>query len=207
LIIRTVPVGALEANCYIIAEEETGRAMIIDPGDEPDRILELAEGLQVQFIVLTHAHFDHVGAVAELKEATGARVALHEADQEVYGSVADQAAFWGYKLPSLPPPDILLKEGDELAFGKVVFTVIHTPGHTPGGICLYSESLVITGDTLFAGSVGRTDFPGGSLSHLKASFRRLMALPDDTTVLSGHGSASTIGRERVQNMFAREFLG
>jgi glyoxylase-like metal-dependent hydrolase (beta-lactamase superfamily II) len=204
--IRTIPVGPLESNCYIVADEKTGKSIIIDPGDEPDRILEAAGDLDVHYIVLTHAHFDHVGAVKEVKDATGAEVALHEDDVEVYASVRDQAAIWGFNLDDLPSPDVLLKEGDEILFGSLSFTVIHTPGHSPGSICLYGEGVLITGDTLFAGSVGRTDFPGGSLSLLRESFRRIMTLPDSVPVLSAHGAATTIGREKAENMFSAEFL-
>jgi glyoxylase-like metal-dependent hydrolase (beta-lactamase superfamily II) len=207
MIIETLPVGQLEANCYLLADEKSGEAMIIDPGDEPDRIIEKAEGLNVRYIVLTHGHFDHVGAVSELKEATGAEIAIHESDVEVYGSVKEHAEFWGFMLDPPPRPDILLKEGDEIVLGNLCFVVYHTPGHSPGSMCLYTNGVVITGDTLFSGSVGRTDFPGGDIGQMKESFRRLMGLPDDTAVLSGHGPATTIGRERIQNMFAAEFLG
>ncbi len=206
MIIKTLPVGQLEANCYLAADEETGAAMLIDPGDEPDRVLEMAGGLDVQYIVLTHGHFDHAGAVKELKEATGAVVALHEAERETYQSVADQGFLWGFALDPLPAPDALLREGDEISLGGLAFMVLHTPGHSPGGICLYGEGTAFTGDTLFAGSVGRTDLPGGDIARLGESFRKLMSLPDDTVVLPGHGPATTIGRERLHNMFAAEFL-
>ena len=206
MIVKTLPVGQLESNCYIIADEETNRALVIDPGDEPDRIIEELNGLDVDFIVLTHAHFDHAGAVGELKEATGAKIVIHELEREHYAAIKDQGAFWGFSLPDLPAPDTHIKDGDKLVLGSLTFTAIHTPGHTPGGICLYMPGLVITGDTLFAGSVGRTDFPGGSIAQLKESFRLLMGLPDETQVLPGHGPATTIGRERSMNMFAAEFL-
>lgn len=205
MIIKTVPAGPLEANCYIVIDEASKKALVVDPADEPDRIEELTKGLEVLYIVLSHAHFDHVGAVAELRNATGAKVALHEGDLEVYGAVKDQALFWGYDMDPLPDPDLTLKEGDELRVGALSFRVMHTPGHSPGGICLYGEGVVFTGDTLFAGSVGRTDFPGGDMGLLKASYRRLMALPEDTRVLPGHGPASTIGRERSENPFSVEF--
>lgn len=202
--IKCIPTGQLEANCYIVADEETNIALIIDPGDEPDRILEAAQGLDVQYIVLTHGHFDHLGAVPEIKEHTGAKVAIHEDEIETYKSVAAQGAFWGFKMPEMPAPDMLLNEGDEIEIGEVTFTVIHTPGHSPGSMCLYTKGVVITGDTLFANSVGRTDFPGGSMPKLKTSFRKLMALPDDTGVLPGHGPGTTIKRERTENFFSFE---
>jgi glyoxylase-like metal-dependent hydrolase (beta-lactamase superfamily II) len=206
MIIKTLPVGQLEANCYLVADEETNNAMLIDPGDEPDRVLEMAGGLDVQYIVLTHGHFDHAGAVKELKEATDAVLALHEAERETYQSVAEQGFLWGFELDSLPAPDVLLREGDEISLGGLAFMVIHTPGHSPGGICLYGEGTAFTGDTLFAGSVGRTDLPGGDIGQLGESFRKLMSLPDDTVVFSGHGPATTIGRERLHNMFSAQFL-
>ena len=206
MIVKTIPVGQLESNCYIIADEETNKAFVVDPGDEPDRIIEELADLKVDLIVLTHAHFDHAGAVGELKEATGAKIVIHEDERDHYASIKDQGAFWGFSLPNLPEPDMHIKDGDELVLDSLAFTAIHTPGHTPGGICLYTPGLVITGDTLFAGSVGRTDFPGGSIAQLKESFRRLMGLPDETKVLPGHGPATTIGRERSMNMFSAEFL-
>lgn len=206
MMVRSLVVGQLETNCYVVVEEEQKLAMVIDPGDEPDRILELAGGLDVQYIVLTHAHFDHAGAVQEIREATGADIAVHAAEMPVYEGISDQAAFWGFLMEPLPPPDIVLGEGDELLLGNTSFMVIHTPGHSPGGICLYGEGIVFTGDTLFAGSVGRTDFPGGSLKELKASFKRLMTLPPGTIVYPGHGPATTIEKELSDNMFSEEFL-
>lgn len=205
MIIKTVPAGPLEANCYIVLDEDTKKAMVVDPGDEPDRIEELTRDLDVLYIVLSHAHFDHVGAVAEMREATGARVALHEKEVEVYDTAKDQASFWGYDMDPLPEPDLTLKDGQELRVGGMSFRVLHTPGHSPGGICLYGEGVVFTGDTLFAGSVGRTDFPGGDMGQLRASFRRLMELPGETRVLAGHGPPSTIKRERAENLFSKEF--
>jgi glyoxylase-like metal-dependent hydrolase (beta-lactamase superfamily II) len=207
MIIKTIPNGALEANCYILADEATNQAIIVDPGDEPDIILEQAEEFKVLYIVLTHGHFDHVGAVNDIKEATGAEVALHEADFDIYAGAKDHAAFWGFEIEPPDMPTLALKEGDELLVGDLSFVVIHTPGHSPGGMCLYSEGALITGDTLFAGSIGRTDLPGGEMNKMKESFRRLMGLPDETTILPGHGPSSTIGTEKEHNMFAAEFLG
>jgi glyoxylase-like metal-dependent hydrolase (beta-lactamase superfamily II) len=206
MIVKTLAVGQLESNCYIISDEATSKTMIVDPGDEPDKILAELGNMKVEHIVLTHAHFDHAGAVSEIKAATGAKIVLHEDEQEQYAGIRDQGAFWGFKIPELPEPDILVTEGDEIVVGSHIFTTIHTPGHTPGGICLYVKGLLITGDTLFAGSVGRTDFPGGSMAQLKESFKRLMSLPDDTQVLPGHGPSTTIQREKTMNMFSAEFL-
>lgn len=204
--IKGITVGPLEVNCYLISDTERKEAIVVDPGDEPDRILDLIEegGLKVRYIVCTHAHFDHVGAVPELKEATSAEIVIHEEEGEVYEAARDMAAFWGYDIEPLPPPEVLTREGDEIGAGGLRFRVLHTPGHSPGGICLYGNGVVLTGDTLFAGSVGRTDFPGGDPERLKDSFRRLMSLPADTVVLPGHGPRSTIGRERVENLFRDE---
>ncbi|MGE5237895.1 MAG: MBL fold metallo-hydrolase [Chloroflexota bacterium] len=232
MLVRTLVVGNLESNCHIIADGDSGEAMIVDPGDEPDRIMDAISErrLKTVDIVCTHGHFDHVGAVSEIKEETGARVVMHRDELAVYRAATDMAAFWGFKLaftssfkwPSgysqemqaswgqeehpLPYPDLFVGEGDKVSLGDLSFTVLHTPGHSPGGICLYGEGIVITGDTLFAGSVGRTDFAGGSMEKLKLSFRRLMALPEETKVLCGHGPHSTIGHEKRHNMFAQEFL-
>jgi glyoxylase-like metal-dependent hydrolase (beta-lactamase superfamily II) len=206
MIIKTIPVGQLEANCYVLADEDRNEAIIVDPGDEPDRILDEAGDAEVTHIVLTHAHFDHAGAVAEIKKATGAPIVLHEDEQEVYASIQDHGAFWGFKVPPPPPPDLFVQEGHEIPVGKMLFSVLHTPGHSPGGICLYIQGTLITGDTLFMGSVGRTDLPGGSMAELRESFRKLMSLPDDTRVYPGHGPMTTIGKEKVENMFAGHFL-
>ncbi len=202
--IKTLAVGPLETNCYVVSDEATGEAMVIDPGDEPDRIIELSGGLDVKYIVLTHAHFDHAGAVPELKEATGASIALHPADKAAYSTVTEQAAFWGFQSDPMPEPDIMLAEGDELSLGGTTLRVLHTPGHSPGCICLVGGGVLFSGDTLFKGSVGRTDLPGSSIGELKASFRRLLELPPETAVLPGHGPATTIAGERSYNILSGE---
>jgi hydroxyacylglutathione hydrolase len=206
MIVKTLAVGPLESNCYIIGDGFSRKAMIIDPGDEPDRVIETlnATGLAPEYIVCTHAHFDHVGAVPELKKETGARIVLHRDELEIYRAAGDMAAFWGHTLDDLPEPDMLVADGDKIRLGDLAFTILHTPGHSPGGMCLLGPGLVITGDTLFAGSVGRTDFYGGDMRKLKQSFKRLMTLPSETNVLPGHGPASTIGRERTDNFFSQE---
>lgn len=206
--IKTLPVGALEGNCIIVADEASGDCMVIDPGDEPDIIMETVKinGLKVIYIVCTHGHFDHVGCVGDIKQETDAKIVMHKDELEIYKAAKDMAAFWGFDIDSLPEPEIQVQEGDIIQIGDLSFEVFHTPGHSPGGICLYTKGLVITGDTLFAGSVGRTDFYGGDISKLRDSFRRLMTLPEDTKVISGHGPATTIGREKRTNMFSFNWL-
>lgn len=206
MIIETLIVGALENNCFIIADDNTKEALVVDPGDEPDRILELitTNNFNVRYIVCTHAHFDHVGAISEIKEKTGAKITIHRDELEIYKAARDQAAFWGYELDPLPEPDVFVSEGDKLEIGNLRFDILHTPGHSPGGICLYGEGILITGDTLFAGSVGRTDFYGGDMERLKGSFKRLISLADEVRVFPGHGPESTICKEKAGNLFLDE---
>ena len=207
MIIGRLAVGPLEANCFLIGDEASGKIMVIDPGDEPDRIMDRvrADSLSLEYIVCTHAHFDHVGAVPDLKKETGAKIIVHRDEMELYLGARDMAAFWGYDIDPLPEPDILVEEGSEIRLATLSFRVLHTPGHSPGGICLFGEGLVITGDTLFSGSAGRTDFHGGDINKLRESFRRLLSLPPETRVLAGHGPDSTIGRERSENVFSKLF--
>jgi glyoxylase-like metal-dependent hydrolase (beta-lactamase superfamily II) len=208
MIIEKLTVGELQENTYVIGDEKTKQAIVIDPGDEPDRIMEVIKnhGLSVQSIICTHAHFDHVGAAGDIKRETGAKVLLHKDEEESYGMVRDQAALWGYSVDDLPEPDGFIGEGDEVRAGGLSFKVMHSPGHSRGAVCLYGEGILISGDTIFQGSVGRTDFPGGSMEELRKSFKRLLDLPEDTQVLSGHGPDTTVGREKKENFFVNEFL-
>lgn len=208
MLIKSIVVGPLEVNCFIIADETCKKAMVVDPGDEPDRIMDIIKNndFVVEYIICTHGHFDHVGAVSDLKKATDAKVLIHKDELEIYSAAKDMAAFWGYDLDPLPDPDVLVEDGEDIAVGDLSFKVFHTPGHSPGGICLYGEGIVITGDTLFSGSVGRTDFHGGDTNRLKESFKRLMSLPENIRVLPGHGPETTIGREKRENMFSDELL-
>ena len=207
MIIRSLSVGPLESNCFVVGDKGSKKAMVVDPGDEPDRIMDIvkSEGLLVGYIVCTHAHFDHVGAVPDIKKETGAKVVIHRDEIEIYRGAVDMAAFWGYNLEPLPEPDLFVDDDDEIKVGDLTFQVLHTPGHSPGGICLFGEGIVITGDTLFAGSVGRTDFHGGDMNKLRRSFERLMSLPPETRVLAGHGPVSTIETERSGNFFPKLF--
>jgi glyoxylase-like metal-dependent hydrolase (beta-lactamase superfamily II) len=206
MILKRLTVGPLEENTYIIGDEASKKAIVIDPGDESDRIMEVINknGLEVTALIFTHGHFDHVGASGDIKKETGAKLLMHKEDAETYGMAKEHAAFWGFDVDDLPEPDGFLAEGDEVKAGGLAFKVMHTPGHSPGGICLYGEGIVLTGDTIFQGSVGRTDFPGGSIEKLSDSFRRLLALPEDTKVFAGHGPETTIGREKRENFFVGE---
>ncbi len=208
MVVKKLVVGPLEENCYIIGDSKTKQAIVVDPGDEPDRIIDLIKenGFDVKSIICTHAHFDHIGAIGDIKKATGAKILLNNEDIELYEKVRDQAAIWGYELDDMPEPDGFLNEGDKVRVGNLTFIVLHTPGHSPGGICLYGEGITVTGDTLFQGSVGRTDFQGGDMTKLKESFRRLLDLPESTIVYSGHGPDTKIGIEKKENLFVTELL-
>lgn len=206
--IDVMTVGPLQANCFIVWDDSSREAIVIDPGDEPDRILSFIKenNLKVRYIVCTHAHFDHVGALPELKVHTGAPVAVHEAEKEIYEGARDMAAFFGYDIEKLPEPDIYLRDNDLINMGSVQLRVLHTPGHSPGGLCLYGNGVIFTGDTIFAGSVGRTDFYGGDINQLKHSFKRILSLPPDTKILPGHGPGTTVDEEKRENPFSEEFL-
>jgi glyoxylase-like metal-dependent hydrolase (beta-lactamase superfamily II) len=207
LIIKTLTVGPIQANCYILGCEETLEAAVIDPGDEADRILHaLAESsLTAKLIINTHGHFDHVSANKRLKEVTGAPILIHSLDAPMLNQLSSSAAAFGLAADNSPGPDKELNDGDEVTFGNTLLKVIHTPGHTPGGISLYAADFVLVGDTLFAGSIGRTDFPGGSFEALKESIRqKLFVLGDHVKVYTGHGPPTTIGEERRSNPFVGE---
>jgi hydroxyacylglutathione hydrolase len=203
---ETFPVGVLGCNCSVIGDERTREAMVVDPGDDLPRILAVVarHGLSVKQIVVTHAHIDHIAGAAELKRLTGAPVFFHAADVMQLEIMPLQASWIGAEVPEVHEPDGDLVDGETLRVGDLAGTVIHTPGHTQGSVCLYlpEESLLLAGDTLFAGSVGRTDFPGGDARQLIRSIMgRLLVLPERTVVVPGHGPATWIGREREENPF------
>lgn len=206
MIIKKFVVGPLESNCFLVIEESSKECFITDPGDEPDRIVDFINEnkLTVKYLICTHAHFDHVAAVPEVQKETGAKIVIHKSDLPIYESSQEHAAMWGFEIDPLPRPDIFISDGDKIDIGNLHFEILHTPGHSPGGISIYGEGIVITGDTLFAGAVGRTDLPGGDILKLKASFKRLMSLPSEIKVLPGHGPETTIGREKTDNFFASE---
>ena len=205
MIIKRLEVGPFASNCYIVGSESTKEGLIIDPGDEAREILKSVKdlGLDIKIIVLTHGHIDHIGALKEVKEATGAEVAIHTDDaQSLHGGGQSLGALFGLSYEAPPSPDRLLKGGDSIDVGDLHFTVLHTPGHTPGGISLLGHGVVFAGDTLFDCSIGRTDLPRGSHRQLIDSIHaKLMTLPDDTTVYPGHGPETTIGAERLSNPF------
>lgn len=208
MIFEYIIVGPFEVNCYIVGDEGTREAMVVDPGGGEDRILlKLAEhGLRLTNIVLTHTHIDHIGGLNVLKNSTGAPISFHRKERMVAKTVGLQGLFLGMGLKRMPPADRLLDEGDRVAFGDLSLDVIHTPGHSPGGISLVSEEggFVLVGDTLFAGSIGRTDLPGGSYKTLIQSIReKIIPLGDEVVVYPGHGPQTTVRNERLYNPFLR----
>ena len=205
----TLTNGGFAENCYLVADPGTGEAAIVDPGEETALFTaRLAhEGWTLRAIWLTHAHLDHVAGVAAMR-APGVPVFLHPADRALYDSFPAQARAFGLDGTAPPAPDRELADGGSVSVGSCAFSVIHTPGHSPGGVCLVGHGMALVGDTLFAGSIGRTDLPGGDLEALLTSIHeRLFALPDDTVVYSGHGPATTIGEERRSNPFVGAAAG
>jgi hydroxyacylglutathione hydrolase len=200
-----IPNGMFAQNCYLVVDEAAGECAVVDPGEEAGLILHKikATGTNPVGIWLTHAHLDHVLGVPQVAAETGVPVWLHPADRPLYDAVPDQAAWFGLPRPEqLPPPNQDLAHGTRLNVGSLSFEVRHVPGHSPGSVCLVAPGVAIGGDVLFAGSIGRTDLPGGDLETLIASIEReLLPLPDATILYSGHGPETTIGRERQTNPF------
>jgi len=209
MIYRVFLVGPLQCNCSIIGDEQTREAMVIDPGDQIEDILRVlkAENLTLKQIVVTHAHIDHVGGAMKLKAATGAPILMNQKDEALLKMLDVQASWIGMKPPGAVQVDEAVGEGRILQVGNLSSTVIHTPGHTEGSICLYfpEQKTLIAGDTLFAGSIGRTDLPGGSFEKIIRSLHnQLLQLPDETHVIPGHGPMTTIGQERESNPFLQK---
>ncbi|HEY7511763.1 MAG TPA: MBL fold metallo-hydrolase [Vicinamibacteria bacterium] len=211
MLVTVVPVGPLQCNCTILGDPGSGEAIVVDPGDEVEKVLAALRrhGLRCAVILNTHAHIDHVGANHALREASGARLMMHEADLPLYDNLRVQSQWLGGLIPEPPRAELdgHVDHGDRVGAGEVAVQVLHTPGHTPGSICFRvgEEALVLTGDTLFAGSIGRTDLWGGDFEQEIASIRRhLLPLDAATRVIPGHGPETTIGWEKQHNPFLNE---
>ncbi len=207
VIVHGIVVGAFQENCWVIGNRRTREAICIDPGDEPQEILAMARdmGVEIKYIANSHAHIDHILGVGAIRDETGARFLLHEGDLELARGTASSAKNWmGVEIANPPDPDAFLSDGDEIDVDGLKLTVLHTPGHTRGSVCFYANGVLFAGDTLFQGSIGRTDLPGGDYDEEMASIvDRLLVLPDDTILLPGHMGQSTIGEERAQNPYVR----
>jgi glyoxylase-like metal-dependent hydrolase (beta-lactamase superfamily II) len=208
-LVRKIPVGPLQCNCSIVADPAAGEAVVIDPGDEADRILLALAETKCRAIALlhTHGHFDHIGGTAGVKRATGAAIRIHDGDRPLYDALPDQASFFGLSAQPAIPPDGGFEDGGTVAVGQFRLQAIHTPGHTPGSTCFYlegDEPILFSGDTLFRRSIGRTDLWGGDTDTILASIReKLYPLAPDLRVVCGHGPDTTIGEERRENPFVR----
>ncbi len=209
MIHEIIPVGMLACNCSILGDEATGEAIVIDPGDDVEQVQQILakHGLRAKYIVATHAHIDHVGGIEKLKQATGAAVLMHKSDLPLYQNLAMQADWLGVEAPGVVDVDQFLTEGETLRCGGLALEVLHTPGHSPGSLSLHlpgENARLFSGDTLFQGSIGRTDLWGGSFDEILRSIQhRLLIFPDETPVFPGHGLPTTIGEERESNPFLR----
>jgi glyoxylase-like metal-dependent hydrolase (beta-lactamase superfamily II) len=204
VILKMLVVGPLQVNCYILGCERTRQAAVIDPGGDVDQILmALAKDrLRLVYIVNTHGHFDHTGGNKALKQATDAELLIHRADAPMIMHQGRESGAWGMEIQNSPPPDRYIKEGDIIAFGDISLKVLETPGHSGGGIALAVNKMVFVGDALFAGSIGRTDFPGGDYEGLIRGVRtKIFTLGDDVVVYPGHGPHTTVGQEKRYNPF------
>lgn len=206
MIHEILAVGPLQCNCSILGDETSREAIIVDPGDDIPKIVSILQRnqLKVKYIVITHAHIDHIAGAQRLKQLTGAPILYNQRDLPLVKMMDVQAAWLGMPTPEVTPPDAPLSDGQTIAIQRISGSIIHTPGHTQGSVCLYipEQSLLLAGDTLFAGSVGRTDLPGGDHRQLISSIRsKLMALPDSTIVVPGHGGNTDIATERETNPF------
>lgn len=206
MIFETLVVGQLGVNCFVLADPETKEGIVVDPGADAGVILDLvrSKGITVKYVLNTHGHFDHIGGNRRLVEATGATLMIHQGDEPFLSRASSSATMYGMKADDSPAPASYLADGQAITFGGIELRVIHTPGHSPGGSCFYlpSEGKLLSGDTLFAESIGRTDLTGGSQAQLVSSIKsKLLILPDDTRVYPGHGPATTIGYEKSHNPY------
>ena len=205
--VDTLVVGPIEENCYVLKDEETNEGVIIDAGDNGQEILAYVKdnGIDVKLLVNTHGHWDHIGAVDVLRDALGVQLAIHREDAHMLTASEEEMAVYSVFVGKKKPAEILLEDGDVISFGKSSLKVIHTPGHTKGGICLYGGGCLFSGDTLFASSVGRTDLPGGDYHEILHSVNVALAqVADETKVYPGHGPASRMGRERRCNPYLQQ---
>ncbi|MFZ5645684.1 MAG: MBL fold metallo-hydrolase [Bacillota bacterium] len=204
MIFEGISVGPMDNNCYIIGCEETREAAVVDPGAEGAKILRLLEKLNLncKYVILTHGHADHLSALGQILDATGAQVMIHGKDADMLTSPGKNLSLFTGMTLKFKEADRLLKDGDTIAVGKEQLRILHTPGHTQGGICIQAGDKLITGDTLFAGSVGRSDFPGGNHNQMIQSIKdKILVFPPETPVYPGHGPASTVGEEARHNPF------
>jgi glyoxylase-like metal-dependent hydrolase (beta-lactamase superfamily II) len=203
MIVTQITVGAFQENCYLVEDPKTNAVAIVDPGSEPERIVEAVEqsGGRVEAIWITHAHVDHIGAIAPLKRKYDVPVWLHPLDEPLYRVGGRQAQLYGIPYEEPPAPDRKFAEGEKVTLGSLELDVIHVPGHAPGHVVIFGHGNALVGDCLFAGSIGRTDLPFSNPSQLEASLKRIASLPPETVVHPGHGDATTIGEERLSNPF------
>ena len=203
MIVTQITVGAFQENCYLVEDPKTNAVAIVDPGSEPERIVEAVEqsGGRVEAIWITHAHVDHIGAIAPLKRKYDVPVWLHPLDEPLYRVGGRQAQLYGIPYEEPPAPDKKFAEGEKVTLGSLELDVIHVPGHAPGHVVIFGHGNALVGDCLFAGSIGRTDLPFSNPSQLEASLKRIASLPPETVVHPGHGDSTTIGEERLSNPF------
>jgi hydroxyacylglutathione hydrolase len=201
--VQTLTVGAFQENCYLIVDARSGKAVIVDPGGEGERLVEAVDksGATLEAVWITHAHVDHVGAIASIKQRWDVPVYLHPLDRRLYEAAGRQAQVYGVQFEEPPPPDREFADGQQLKVGDVALAVMHTPGHSPGHVVIHGDGIALVGDCLFAGSIGRTDLPFSDPPQLAASLEKISALPPETVVYPGHGMDTTIGEERRSNPF------
>lgn len=201
--VQTVTVGAFQENCYLVVDEKSRRAVIVDPGGEGERLVAAVEesGAELEAIWITHAHVDHVGAIASVKRKWDVPIYLHPLDRRLYDAAGRQAEVYGVPFEEPPPPDREFADGQQVTVGDAVMTVMHAPGHAPGHVVIHGNGIALVGDCLFSGSIGRTDLPLSNPPQLAATLQKIAALPADTVVYPGHGVETTIGEERVSNPF------